>query len=134
MASTDKPVTRVLIVDDAREVRRDLRTTLTLAGNIEIVGEAANGLEAVLLTESLEPAVVLMDLEMPVLDGYAATRQIKAHCPACRVIALTVHGYESARRKAIEAGVDDFVVKGVSLETLVKVISRPGREDHDTQY
>jgi len=107
-------------VDDVREVRRDLRTALTLAGNIEIVGEAANGLEAVRLAES-------MDLEMPVIDGYAATRQIKAQCPACRVIALTVHGYESARRKAIESGVNDFVVKGVSLESLVKVISGPRR-------
>lgn len=127
MASADKPVIRVLIVDDVREVRRDLRTALTLAGNIEIVGEAANGLEAVRLAESLEPAVVLMDLEMPVMDGYAAIRPIKAQCPACRVIALTVHGYESARRKAIESGVNDFVVKGVSLESLVKVISGPRR-------
>ena len=134
MANTDKPTIRVLIVDDVREVRRDLRTALTLAGNIEIVGEAANGLEAIRLAESLEPAVVLMDLEMPVMDGYAATRQIKAHRPACRVIALTVHGYESARRKAIAAGMDDFVVKGVSLKSLVKVISEPRRESHNAQY
>jgi NarL family two-component system response regulator LiaR len=134
MASADKSVTRVLIVDDVREVRRDLRTALTLAGNIEIVGEAANGLEAVCLTESLKPAVVLMDLEMPVMDGYAATRQIKARRPACRVIALTVHDYGSARRKAIVAGMDDFVVKGASLESLVKAISGPRRENYDAQY
>jgi len=119
----DRRGQRVLIVDDSPQVRQELRTLLTLAGEIEIVGEAADGLEAIRLTEALQPEVVLMDLEMPVLDGYEAARQIKSRWPACRVVALTVHGYEAARQKASQAGVDVFLVKGVSVETLVQAIS-----------
>ena len=114
---------RVLIVDDSPQVRRELRTLLPLAGDIEIVGEAADGREAIRLAEALQPEVVLMDLEMPVLDGYEATRQIKAGFPSCRVVALTVHGYETARQKAMQAGVDLFMVKGAALESLVEAIS-----------
>jgi DNA-binding NarL/FixJ family response regulator len=114
---------RVLIVDDSRQVRQELRTLLPLAGDIEIVGEAADGREAIHLAQALQPEVVLMDLEMPVLDGYEATRQIKAGCPSCRVVAMTVHGYEEARQKAMQAGVDVFLVKGVSVEALIQAIS-----------
>lgn len=116
-------IPRVLIVDDIASVRRDLRTLLTLSGELEIVGEAADGSEAVCLTESLKPDVVLMDLEMPVMDGYQATRQIKMRFPSCRVIALTVHDYESARVKADESGVDAFLVKGVSVQSIAQTIS-----------
>jgi len=119
----DRPAQRVLIVDDSPQVRQELRTLLTLAGDIEIVGEATDGLEAVRLAEALQPEVVLMDLEMPVLDGYEAARQIKSRWPACRVVALTVHGYEAARQKASQSGVDVFLVKGVSVESLVQAIS-----------
>ena len=114
---------RVLIVDDSPQVRQELCTLLPLAGDIEIVGEAADGLEAIRHAEALRPQVVLIDLEMPVLDGYEATRQIKAADPACRVVALTAHSYEQARHKAMQAGVDVFLVKGVSVETLVQAIS-----------
>ncbi len=114
---------RVLIVDDSPQVRQELRTLLPLAGEIEIVGEAADGLEAVHLAEALQPEVILMDLEMPVMDGYQAARQIKAICPACRVVALTVYGDPASRNQAAQAGVDVFLVKGVSVETLVQAIS-----------
>jgi DNA-binding NarL/FixJ family response regulator len=114
---------RVLIADDNPQVRQELRTLLPLAGDIEIVGEAADGWEALRLAQALQPEVVLMDLEMPFLDGYEAARQIKAGSPLCRVVALTVHGYEAARQKASQSGVDVFLVKGVSLETLVGAIS-----------
>ena len=115
---------RVLLVDDVEQVRRDLRTLLTLSDDLEIIGEAANGLEAVRLTESLQPDVVLMDLEMPVLDGYEATRQIKTRFPLCRVIVLTMHDYESARLKAKQSGVDAFLVKGAPVETIVQTITK----------
>lgn len=118
---------RVLIVDDATEVRADLRTALLLVSNIEIIGEATNGLEAVQQAALLQPEVVLMDLEMPMLDGYEATQQIKTHWPGCRVIALTVHGYETARQKALQAGVDAFIVKGAPVENLIRAISE-GKE------
>ncbi len=113
---------RVLIVDDAAEVRRDLCTVLTLSGELEIIGEAANGVEAVQLTETLQPDVVLMDLEMPVLDGYEATQQIRTSFPSCRVVALTVHGYDEARSKAYQSGVDEFIVKGAPVQTIVQAI------------
>jgi len=100
---------RVLIVDDMPQVRQDLRLLLQLTGEIEIVGEAADGLEAIRQAEALRPDVVVMDLDMPVMDGFEATRQIKARCPACRVVALTFHGDKAARRKAGQAGVDDFI-------------------------
>jgi len=121
---------RVLIVDDVTQVRQDLRTVLALVGDadtehpIEVVGEAANGLEAIHQADALQPDVVLMDLEMPVLDGYEAARQIKAHCPACRLIALTVNDYEAARQKAVQVGMDAFIVKGAPVEILVQTISR----------
>jgi len=113
---------RLLIVDDVPQVREDLSIALTLAGGIEVVGQASDGQEAVELAARLRPDVVLMDLEMPVMNGYEAARQVKARCPACRVVALTVHGDEAARQKAFQAGFDDFVVKGAALETLLRAI------------
>jgi DNA-binding NarL/FixJ family response regulator len=95
---------------------------------IQFIGEAGNGLEAIREAERLLPDVVLMDLEMPVLDGYEATRRIKSAFPDCRVIALTVHGYDDARRKALQAGIDDFIVKGAPVETLVEaILSKPAK-------
>ena len=119
---------RVLIVDDMAQVRHDLRTVLPLAGEvaglqIKVVGEAGDGQEAIQRATALEPDVVLMDLEMPVMDGYEATRQIKGRWPSCRVVALTVHGYEAAQQKAMQAGADMFLVKGAALESLVQAIS-----------
>jgi pilus assembly protein CpaE len=116
------PATRVLIVDDMEQVRNDLRTALTLTGKIEVIADAPNGRDAVHLTKSLRPDVVLMDMEMPVLDGYEATRQIKAESRFCRVVALTVHGYEEARQKAYQSGVDAFIIKGEPVETIVQTI------------
>jgi DNA-binding NarL/FixJ family response regulator len=113
---------RVLIVDDTERVRQDLRTFLTLAGNIEIIGEASNGLDAIQLVKMLAPQVVVMDLEMPVMDGCAATRQIKALQPTCRVIALTIHAEETEQQRALESGVDTFVIKGASMEMLMEAI------------
>ena len=86
------------------------------------MGEAENGLQAINQAEILQPEVILMDLEMPVLDGFEATRRIKSLYPACRVLALSVHDYEAARQKAFQAGVDDFIVKGVPVRTLVQAI------------
>jgi pilus assembly protein CpaE len=114
---------RLLIVDDFPQVREDLRTALTLTDGIVVVGEASNGQEAVDLAARLRPDVVLLDLEMPVLDGYEAARQVRARCPGCRVVALTVHGDDEARRKALQAGVDAFVVKGTAWKELTRAVS-----------
>ena len=117
-----KPPLRLLIVDDNPQVRRDLHLLLGLSEGLEIVGEAANGLEAVQQTMGLNPDVVLLDMEMPVLDGYEAARQIKYRWPACRVVALSIHSYRSAREKAAQAGVDEFIEKGASLHEILSKI------------
>jgi DNA-binding NarL/FixJ family response regulator len=113
----------VLIVDDSPQVRQELSTLLPLAGDIEIVGEAADGDEAIRLAKVLQPDVILLDLQMPVMDGYQAAPQIRVVCPACRVVALTVYGDPVSRAQAAAAGVDLFLVKGVSVESLVQAIS-----------
>ncbi|GMV34411.1 MAG: response regulator transcription factor [Anaerolineales bacterium] len=113
---------RVLLVDDAEEARRDLRAALSLFDGIEIVGEAPNGAEALRLTESLQPDILLMDLEMPFMDGYEAAQRIKSKYPARKIVALTVHDYESAREKAKQSGVDAFLVKGAPVKTIVQAI------------
>jgi DNA-binding NarL/FixJ family response regulator len=118
---------RVLIVDDMPQVRQGLRTLLPLAGEatdrpLEIVGEAGTGREAIVQAAALEPDVVLMDLELPELDGYAATQAIKAGRPATRVVALTVHGEPQARQRAQAAGVDAFVDKGAALPLLLQAM------------
>lgn len=115
---------RILIVDDVERVRKNLSTFLSLTGHVEVVGEAANGAEAIHLVRDLRPHVVLMDLEMPVMDGFEATRQIKILQPACRVIALTIHADELEQQRAFQAGADDFIVKGAPLSTLMDSIHK----------
>jgi DNA-binding NarL/FixJ family response regulator len=114
---------QVLIVDDSPEVRHELCTLLPLAGAVEIVGEAADGREAILRAAELRPQVVLLYLQMPVMDGFEAAREIRRGCPGCRIVALTVHDSELTRRRAREAGVDVFLVKGAPLQALMDAIS-----------
>ncbi len=112
----------VLIVDNVREVRQELALLLQLSGSLDVTGEAANGMDAIRQAEALHPDIVIMDLEMPIMDGYTATTRIKAGCPTCRVIALTIHGDPETRRRAEQAGVDGFVEKGASLQILLQAI------------
>jgi DNA-binding NarL/FixJ family response regulator len=116
---------RLLLVDDISQVRRDLRQLLELTGLVEIVAEAGDGLEAVRLAGALAPQAVVMDLEMPGLDGYEATRRIKSQWPAVRVIILSVHAGPEEMECAQAAGADGFVVKGASYETLMQAIVNP---------
>lgn len=113
---------RVLIVDDTPQVRRDLRQLLELTGEMEIVGEAANGQDAIRLTAELVPDAIVMDLEMPGMDGYEATRQIKVYRQAPRVVILSVHAGPEERQRAQAAGADGFVMKGNNYEVLVNAI------------
>ncbi len=116
-----RPV-RILIADDMASVRQELRVLLQLTGDVQVVGEAANGQEAVALAEELCPDVVVMDLEMPVVDGIAAARTIRQRELAQRIIVLSVHADAEAMQRAREAGADVFVDKAASLETLLSVI------------
>lgn len=118
--------TRILVVDDAERVRQYLCRMLCMFPDFEVVGEAKNGLQALQQAQEHLPDVILLDLEMPEMDGYTAARRIKSMIPQCRVIAFTVHGYEEARKKALLSGVDAFIVKGEPVENLVRVISERG--------
>jgi len=113
---------RVIIVDDLARVRQGLRAVLELEEDLEVVGEATNGLEAVQLAEKLSPDIVLMDLKMPVMDGFEATRQIKDRHLAKGVVVLTIHGDSNARERATRAGVDAFVEKAAAVGTLTATI------------
>jgi DNA-binding NarL/FixJ family response regulator len=121
---------RVLIVDDMAQVRRDLCMVLPLFGEqagipVRVVGEACNGQEAIAMAADLQPEVVLMDLAMPVIDGYEATRAIKLQNPATRVIALTVHSDPASREKACQAGADGFFEKGLPLQEILQALRVP---------
>jgi DNA-binding NarL/FixJ family response regulator len=113
---------KVLLVDDLSQVRRSLRTVLSLADDLEISGEAANGLEAVQLAEQLKPDLALVDVAMPELDGFETTRQLKQRRLARSVIILTIYSDDQTRRQAVRAGADAFVAKENAVETLLETI------------
>ncbi len=119
---------RILIVDDVPQVRRELRTLLPLLDEIEIVGEAENGQSAVELAGTLRPDVILMDMEMPIVDGLTATRLIKQRCPQCRIVILSIHNDEGTHARARSAGADDFVDKGAPLTALLQAIQSNSNE------
>lgn len=120
--NTGRHCVRVLIVDDLPQVRSDLRLMLELTDHIEIVGEAADGSQAVALAETFHPDVVIADLEMPVMDGLEAARQITTRGLAGKVILLTIHSGSEIRRQALESGVSDFINKGDNIEQLIQTI------------
>ncbi len=113
---------RVLIVDDLPHVRQELRTLLQLTDEVQVVGEAMNGQQAITQAEKFRPDVIVMDLEMPVMDGITAAREIKAHGWANRIIMLSVHADTDAMQRARDAGVDVFVDKASHFEKLLSVI------------
>lgn len=129
-----KSKTRILIADDNADVRADLRILLTLAENVEVIGEAATGKEAILLSESLYPDIIVMDLEMSKqnpekkiangdeFEGIQAIRSIKGSHPETVIFVLTVHDYEQAEKAAKETGVDAFLVKGRDTAKLLELI------------
>jgi len=111
---------KVLIADDRPRSRSGLRAVLALRPEIQVVGEAANGQEAVRLMEELQPDVVLMDVRMPVMDGLEATQIIKERWLGVKVIVLTIH--TDCWAGALAAGADVFLVKGCPPEELLEAI------------
>ena len=123
-AVTNTARIKILIVDDKERVRQDLRTALGLMECLEVVGEAADGAEALQQAECLGPDVVLMDLKMPGMDGFEAARQIKDCHLARGVVVLTLYGDKTTRQRATKAGVDAFVEKGTSIQMLSEIIQQ----------
>lgn len=115
---------RVLMVDDLEHVRQGLRTVLELVDDLQVVGEAGTGLEAIQLVEQLRPDVVFMDLEMPELDGLEATRRIKSRHPNTNIVMFTIYDDPKNRERAANAGVDAFFKKGAPLVQVLTAIRR----------
>ncbi|GAB4152334.1 MAG: response regulator transcription factor [Candidatus Promineifilaceae bacterium] len=116
-----KPI-RVMIVDDHAVVRRGLAAFLSVFDDLELVGEASGGDEAVALCRQYQPDVVLMDLVMPGTDGAAATRSIRQICPQVQVIALTSFREENLVQGALQAGAISYLLKNVSADYLAQAI------------
>lgn len=116
-------MTRVLVADDQAMVRSGLRMILELA-DVDVVGEAADGAEAVALAETLRPDVVLMDVRMPGTDGIEATRRIVAAELPCRVLILTTFDLDQHVYDALTAGAAGFLLKDASAAQLVGAVQR----------
>ena len=118
---------RVLIVDDHAVVRSGLKLLLDAEDDLEVVGEAGNLQEAVFRTRSLKPDVILMDLEMPGLDGLEATREIRREPGVARrpwIIAVSAHDAADRRGVTVDAGMDDYLEKPLRRELLERAIGR----------
>jgi DNA-binding NarL/FixJ family response regulator len=115
---------RVLIVDDAPEVREALRYALEDEGDLVVVGGAGSGDEALDRVTTLAPDIVILDIELPGLDGYAVAHSLKASTHAPIVVFLTVHSDAASRRRAAEAGGDGFVDKAAGWSTLMAEVRR----------
>ncbi len=113
---------RVMIVDEHDMVRRALAMFLRVCEDLELVGEARNGQEALAMCERLLPDVVLMDLRMPVMDGFTATRRIREQWPEVRVIALTSYHEQELVHDALDAGAIGYLLKNVSGHRLAEAI------------
>jgi DNA-binding NarL/FixJ family response regulator len=115
---------KLLLVDDVPAVRRGLKMRLTLEPDLEIVGEAGNGAEAITLTSVLHPDVIVMDVEMPGMDGMLATETLRSVEPRSAVITLSLHDDALTRARARSAGARAFVAKHEPVDILLAAIRR----------
>jgi DNA-binding NarL/FixJ family response regulator len=128
MADTDKKgeegtmKTRILVVDDHRMFRDGLKALLSLQKDMEIVGEAANGQEAIAKTRTLHPDVILMDINMPVMDGIEATRRILDEMPGMKILALSMCPEQECSAGIMRAGARGYIMKGGDFEQLTTAI------------
>ncbi len=113
---------RLLLVDDQELIRRGLTALLTTAPNLEVVGEAGNGQEAVTLVAQVNPDVVLMDVRMPVTDGVAGTRQICQQFPDIKVLMLTTFDDQEYVAQALQAGASGYLLKDTPFDELTQAI------------
>lgn len=119
---TEQEHIRVLVVDDHAVVRSGIEYSLLAIDDIELVGIAESGAEALRLCEKIQPEVVLMDMMMPEMNGVAATRAVLERCPGARVIALTSYQEGSLVQDALQAGAISYLLKDVSMEELAQAI------------
>jgi two-component system, chemotaxis family, chemotaxis protein CheY len=115
--------TRILITDDALFMRVTLKNILTKAG-YDVVGEAANGVEAVNLYTELKPDIVTMDITMPEMDGIAALKEIRSKFPSAKVVMCTAMGQQGMVKDAILSGAKDFIVKPFQPERVLEAVKK----------
>lgn len=131
---SDASKIRVLIVDDIAETRDNLEKLLFFEKDIEVVGKASTGREAVALSKQLQPAVILMDINMPDMDGIAATEAILAQLPYVQIIMMSVQGETDYLRRAMLAGAREFLPKPISGDELcnaIRHVHRRYKEQYD---
>ena len=128
MAPDDK--FRVLIVDDVAETRENVRKLLQFESDVEVVGVARTGREAIDVVQEIEPDVVLMDINMPDMDGIAATEAIRQKRPFVQIVILSVQGDQNYMRSAMLAGARDFLTKPPMGDELISAIRRAGVMAH----
>lgn len=123
MANPTKPSPiRILLVEDHVLLRRGLQGQFSLVLDCEVVGEADNGEQAIELAAKLQPDIILMDIEMPILDGIAATQAIKKTNPQIRVLALSAFGKDESVLGMLAAGADGYCLKSIDWEQLLSVV------------
>ena len=120
---------RILVVDDHPSIRRMLRAFLELNPEWNVCGEAADGWEAVAQTTDLHPDVIIMDLEMPRLNGLEATRKIHKMSPSSRILILTLHENSSLPKIAQDSGAQGYVLKSEPFDVLTHAIETVGGTD-----
>ena len=118
---------RVIIADDHTIVRSGVRLLLEAEPDIRVVGEAIDGQEALVLVETTQPDVVLMDITMPVMDGLEATRQIKVLYPKIQVLILTMHRSDDYFFETLKAGASGYILKGAQASELLEAVRVVGR-------
>lgn len=114
---------KLLIADDQREFRTGLRDLLCAADGIEVIGEAANGEDAVHAALALHPDITLMDIRMPVMDGVAATRAIRTAWPRACILMLTTFDEDRLVRESMSAGACGYLLKGTPLEDMLAIFA-----------
>jgi DNA-binding NarL/FixJ family response regulator len=122
MSSTISPVIRVVIAEDQALVRRGMALMLSMEADMEVVGQASDGIEAVAVAQLLRPDVVLMDLHMPRKGGVAATREITALLPGTQVLVLTTLNDDETVFEAVRAGAHGYLLKDATEEELLETI------------
>lgn len=121
---------RVLVVDDQRIIREGITSLLSVSEHIVVVGQAADGREAIAVAEATQPDVVLMDVRMPVLDGIGATREIRRRWPTCQVLVLTTFDDDDYIRDALRAGAIGYLLKDIPAVELAQAVQAAHRRLH----
>ena len=121
-SGTQSSPIKVMIVDDHAVLREGIRYLCLSSTDLTLVGEAANGEDALTLCNELQPDVVLMDLMMPGMNGIATIRAIREQCPEVKILVLTSFNTQDLLRQAIEAGANSYVLKNASTEQIINAI------------